>query len=123
MSESLKVALLVTLIIILLLTALIKFRRMKTLQEIKNTLSNHKERLFDDYPIKSMAIYGSYSRKEQNENSDLDIIVEFSDRIGIRFIDLADDLEKIVGFNVDLVSRKGIKDKYLKAIDSDLIYV
>lgn len=96
---------------------------MKTLQDIKGTLSSHKNRLFNDYPIKSMAIFGSYSRKEQNETSDLDILVEFSDRIGIRFIDLADDIEKIVGFKVDLVSKNGIKDKYLKSIDSDLIYV
>lgn len=96
---------------------------MKTLQEIKNTLSREKNRLFNDYPIKSLAIFGSYSRKEQDDTSDLDILVEFSDRIGIRFVDLADDLEKIVGFKVDLVSKKGIKEKYLKVINSDLIYV
>lgn len=96
---------------------------MRTLQEIKNTLSSQKNKLFKDYPIKSMAIFGSYSRKDQNDSSDVDILVEFSDRIGIRFIDLADDLENIVGFKVDLVSKKGIKEKYLKYIDSDLIYV
>ena len=96
---------------------------MRTLQEIKNTLSNHKKRLFNDYPIKSMAIFGSYSRREQNDSSDIDILVEFSDKIGIRFIDLAYDLENIVGSKVDLVSKKGIKEKYLKSIDSDLIYV
>jgi hypothetical protein len=96
---------------------------MKTLQDIINKLRSHKSRLFHDYPIKSMAIFGSYSRKEQNDSSDLDIVVEFSDRIGIRFIDLADELESIVGFKVDLVSKKGIKEKYLKTIDSDLIYV
>jgi len=96
---------------------------MRTLQEIKNTLSIHKPRLFHDYPIKSMAIFGSYARREHNELSDLDILVEFSDRIGIRFIDLAEDLERIVGFKVDLVSKKGIKEKYFKSIDSDLIYV
>jgi len=70
-----------------------------------------------------MAIFGSYARREHNELSDLDILVEFSDRIGIRFIDLAEDLERIVGFKVDLVSKKGIKEKYFKSIDSDLIYV
>lgn len=96
---------------------------MRTLQEIKIRLSNHKQRLFHDYPIKSMAIFGSYSRKEQNDSSDLDILVEFSDKIGIRFIDLADDLENIVGVKVDLVSKKGVKEKYLKSIDSELIYV
>lgn len=96
---------------------------MRTLQEIKNALNNHKQRLFHDYPIKSMAIFGSYSRKEQNDSSDLDILVEFSDKIGIRFVDLADDLENIVGFKVDLVSKKGVKEKYLKSIDSELVYV
>ncbi len=96
---------------------------MKTLQEIKSTLGSHKSRLFNDYPIKSMAIFGSYSRKDQNDSSDLDILVEFSDKIGIRFVDLADDLENIVGFKVDLVSKRGVKEKYLKSIDSELVYV
>jgi len=96
---------------------------MRTLQEIKNTLSSHKRRLFHEYPIQSIAIFGSYSRSEQNVSSDLDILVEFSDKIGIRFIDLADDLENIVGCKVDLVSKKGVKEKYLKSIDSELIYV
>jgi hypothetical protein len=96
---------------------------MRTLQEIKSTLGYHKSRLFNDYPIKSMAIFGSYSRKEQTDSSDLDILVEFSDNIGIRFIDLAEELENIIGFKVDLVSKKGIKEKYLQSIDSDLIYV
>jgi uncharacterized protein len=96
---------------------------MRTLHEIREILSRHKSRLFHDYPIKSMAIFGSYARKEQNNSSDLDIVVEFSDKIGIRFIDLAEELEKIVGLKVDLVSKKGIKEKYLISIDSDLIHV
>ena len=96
---------------------------MRTLQEINNALSKHKNRLFNDYPIKSMAIFGSYSRREQKDSSDLDILVEFTGRIGIRFIDLAEDLEQIVGMKVDLVSKKGIKENYLKSISSDLIYV
>ncbi|HEY3371498.1 MAG TPA: nucleotidyltransferase family protein [Prolixibacteraceae bacterium] len=96
---------------------------MRTLQEIEKTLNSHKSRLFHDYPIKSMAIFGSYSRKEQNDSSDLDILVEFSDKIGVRFVDLAEELENILGLKVDLVSKKGVKEKYLQSIDSDLIYV
>ncbi len=96
---------------------------MRTLKDIRIKLGNHKKRLFKEYPIKSMAIFGSYSRSEQDNNSDLDILVEFSDKIGIRFIDLAEDLEAIIGLKVDLVSKKGVKEKYLKSIDSDLIYV
>lgn len=70
-----------------------------------------------------MALFGSYARKEQDNNSDLDILVEFTDQIGIRFIDLADELENILQQKVDLVSRKGVKDKYLSSISADLIYV
>ena len=96
---------------------------MKSLNEIKSTLSNHKDHLFTDYPIKSLAIFGSYSRNEQNKKSDLDIIVEFNGKIGIRFIDLANELEDLIGFRIDLVSKNGIKDKYYQSISADLIYV
>ncbi|MCC7026971.1 MAG: nucleotidyltransferase family protein [Saprospiraceae bacterium] len=96
---------------------------MKTLHEIVLTLGKHKQHLFSEYPIKSLAIFGSYSRSEQEEGSDLDLLVEFNDKIGLRFIDLADELETLIGFKVDLVSRKGIKDKYYKKIESDLTYV
>ncbi len=96
---------------------------MKTLREIELILGKHKQQLFSNYPIKSLAIFGSYARKDQNEESDLDILVEFNDKIGIRFIDLAEELENLIGFKVDLVSRKGIKDKYYQRIKSDLTYV
>jgi len=96
---------------------------MKSLQEIKSTLSNHKQHLFSEYPIKSMAIFGSYARKEQKDESDLDLIVEFNGNIGIRFIDLAEEIESLIGFKVDLISRNGVKEKYFRAIKSDLIYV
>ncbi len=79
--------------------------------------------MFQEYPIKSLAIFGSYSRGENTDDSDLDILVEFNDKIGIRFIDLADEIESIVGLKVDLVSKNGIKKGYLSAIDPDLIYV
>lgn len=96
---------------------------MKSLSEIQSTLEGFKPMLYEKYAIKSLAIFGSYARMEQNDQSDLDLIVEFKDKIGIRFIDLADDIEKIIGIKVDLVSKKGIKEKYLHAIQSDLIYV
>jgi predicted nucleotidyltransferase len=96
---------------------------MNSITDIRNALSNHRNRLFQKYPLKSMAIFGSYSRGEHTDDSDLDILVEFNDKIGIRFIDLADEIESIVGLKVDLVSRNGIKDGYLNAIDPDLVYV
>ena len=70
-----------------------------------------------------MALFGSYARNEQTDSSDVDILVEFNDKIGIKFIDLANELEKSLGLKVDLVSKKGIKAKYLKSIEKELEYV
>ncbi|MGB5243360.1 MAG: nucleotidyltransferase family protein [Lutimonas sp.] len=96
---------------------------MKSLDEIKSALEKNKSRLFYSYPIKSLAIFGSFARNEENRDSDLDIMVEFNDKIGLRFIDLANELERMVGLKVDLVSKKGIKQRYLQSIEEDLIYV
>ena len=96
---------------------------MRSVQDIRTSLAEHKQNLFLKYPIKSMAIFGSYSRDEQNEKSDLDLLVDFSDKIGIQFIDLAEELETMLGIKVDLISKGAIQEKYYQAIQSDLIYV
>lgn len=96
---------------------------MKNLTEIKDKITLNRIALFSKYPIRTLAIFGSFSRKEQTESSDLDILVDFKENIGIKFIDLADELEQLLGIKVDLVSKKGIKEKYLRAIENDLIYV
>lgn len=96
---------------------------MKTLQEIKHILATNKHKLFEKYPIQSLAIFGSFAQNKEKDESDLDLVVDFKERIGVQFIDLADELEDLLKIKVDLVSRKGIKDKYFKAIENDLIYV
>ena len=78
---------------------------------------------FPTAAIKSLAIFGSYARKEQGPKSDLDLMVEFHSRVGSEFIELADELEEILGMKVDLVSRKGVKERYFERIKEDLIYV
>ena len=50
-------------------------------------------------------------------------MVDFSQPIGIEFVDLADDLEKLLGRKVDLVSKAGIRPQYYQAIESDIRYV
>jgi len=70
-----------------------------------------------------MAIFGSYSRGDQNESSDVDILVEFNGKIGLRFVDLAEEIERLLGKHVDLVSKNGVKKKYFDSINSDLVYV
>jgi len=90
---------------------------------ILRTLSRNKESLFSRYPIKSLAIFGSIARNEETQKSDVDLLVEFSDSIGIRYIDLADEIESLLNRPVDLVSKKAVKPKYFNSIKKELIYV
>ena len=96
---------------------------MKSLAEIKNILSSNKDYLSGKYNIKQLAIFGSYSRSEETKNSDLDIMIEFNKPIGIEFIDLANELEKILNIKVDLVSKKGIKPQYFSRIQNEMIII
>jgi len=96
---------------------------MRTKEDITKILRTNRSKLLKKYPIKEIALFGSYSRDEQKEDSDIDIMVEFSQPVGFEFIDLAYDLESLLKQKVDLVSKKGIKPKYYSEIQSDLIYV
>ncbi len=96
---------------------------MATLQSIRKILQIHKLRLMSTYGLKNIAIFGSYSRDQQNDASDLDILVEFNRPVGVEFIDLAEELERLLNIKVDLVSRNGVRPEYLKQIESDLNYV
>lgn len=96
---------------------------MKSLDEVKATLKSNRDNLFKRYPIKSLAIFGSFARNEVSVDSDLDVLVEFDDKIGARFIDLAYDLEELFEIKVDLVSKNGVKERYMRSIKEDLIYV
>jgi predicted nucleotidyltransferase len=96
---------------------------MKSLQDIHQVLGSNKKKLFEKYGLSFLAIFGSYARNEQTKNSDVDILVEFEKPVGIEFIDLATDLEKILNTKVDLVSKRGLKPKYFQSISNELSYV
>ena len=75
------------------------------------------------YPISSIGLFGSIVRDDFTDASDIDIVVDFHSPIGAEFITLADELEELLGRKVDLVSRGGIKPKYLNVIDPEIVYI
>lgn len=95
---------------------------MKTAQQIQEQLSNLKPTLIKRFSVSSIGLFGSYARNEQNEDSDIDIVVDFSKPVGIEFVDLAEFLEESLKAKVDLVSLNGIKPKYLSVIKSEIVY-
>ena len=97
---------------------------MYSTQQIIEILKYQKQQLIKKYPISEMGLFGSYSRGDNNEQSDIDILVDFNDRIdGFDFVKIAHHLEDAFKQKIDLVSRKGIKPKYLPFVEKNLIHV
>lgn len=90
---------------------------------IVQILKQHKEELFKKYPLKSRALFGSYSRGEETPESDVDVMVELSEPIAMKFIHLSYELEEILHKKVDLVSKRGVKPRLMAFMEPDLIYV
>ncbi len=63
--------------------------------------------------VKKAAIFGSYARGDFDENSDVDILIEPPENMGLEFINLKLNLEDSLNKKVDLVSYNGIS-KYLR---------
>ena len=94
---------------------------MPTLDEILATLREQRTVLSQRYPIGRLALFGSWARGDAREDSDVDVLVEVDPSIGLRFVELGNDLEKALGRRVDLVSRRAIKPSLWKRIEPELI--
>jgi predicted nucleotidyltransferase len=91
---------------------------------ILEILKDRKPDLQKRYPISELGLFGSYARGDFNEQSDIDILVDFNARIdGFDYIRLAHELEDAFKYKIDMVSRKGIKPKYLPFVEKSLIHV
>ncbi|HLG02003.1 MAG TPA: nucleotidyltransferase domain-containing protein [Bacteroidia bacterium] len=96
---------------------------MGQLAEIKQVLLLLKPELAKKFHVNTIGLFGSVVRDDFTASSDVDIIVDFTKPVGIEFIDLAEFMEQKLQKKVDLVSRNGIKDKYFKAIEREIVYV
>jgi len=97
---------------------------MKTVNELKKILSEYKPEIKKKFKVKSIGIFGSYIRGESNKRRDVDILVEFSEPIGLFvFLDLEEYLQSIFGLKVDLVSKKALKPKIGEYILNEVVYI
>lgn len=76
-----------------------------------------------EFPLKTMAVFGSVARGEATPDSDVDILVDVDPSIGLGFVTLAERLEKDLGRKVDLVSRRALRPSLWKQIEPELVHV
>lgn len=81
---------------------------------------------FQDKPVLKAYLFGSQARNEAHTDSDIDILLQldYSQRIGLLFVQMQLELEKLLNKKVDLVSENGMS-KYIQPIverEKQLIY-
>jgi predicted nucleotidyltransferase len=68
--------------------------------------------ILDEFGVLSIALFGSFAREEAKDNSDIDMLVEFSHPVGLfEFASLKLYLEKVFGRKVDLVTPEALREE------------
>jgi hypothetical protein len=96
---------------------------MKTAKEYIDLISAHSEELRSQFGIRSLRLFGSVSRGEQREDSDVDICVDMAPSLYM-LVRLKRFLEQLLQCTVDVVRlHRHINPYLLENIERDGIYV
>lgn len=76
-------------------------------------------------PINKVYLFGSFSRNEANEYSDIDILVELdhTEPIWLRFFEFQEELKELLGKEVDLITEEGLSKYVRPFIEKDKILI
>jgi len=97
---------------------------MKKLNEIKAILTQDKLIIQKKYHVTELGIFGSYVRGEQKEDSDVDVLIDYTEAPSLlELLDLEYYLSELLGIKADVVTKKGLKYRYRKRILAEVIYV
>ena len=79
--------------------------------------------LEEQYHVKRIGIFGSYAKKAQTDESDLDLVVEFSRPIGmLAFVHLKDLLSRRLNLRIDLVTPDGLHPLIRDQVMHEVVY-
>jgi len=96
-------------------------------QEILTKLRASLPHLRTTYHVSRLGVFGSYARNTATQSSDIDLVVEFSQPIGLRFMEMSDYLEQQLGKKIDILTEAGIQTirqtDISSAIRGDAVYV
>lgn len=99
---------------------------MLTKEHILSYLREKKVEFFSDYQLTKIGLFGSFARHQENQNSDIDIIVEFkpnTENLHDLKTNLKKDLSQKFNRQVDICREKFIKPYYKSDILNSAIYV
>ncbi len=96
----------------------------KTLAHFTTLLRQQKQVLAEHHKVRSLAIFGSFVQNDQQEGSDLDVLVEFDEVPSLlQFITLENALSDLLGIKVDLVMKDALKPSLGQRVLAEVIAV
>lgn len=82
---------------------------MLTQQHVVDQLREQAPYLASGFGIRKIGLFGSFAKGQPTESSDIDLVVEFERPIGLRFVELVEYLEKLLGRKVDVLTPTGVQ--------------
>jgi predicted nucleotidyltransferase len=62
------------------------------------------------YPVSKAILFGSYAKREANDNSDIDLYIDTNSKLkGLDFVGLLETLVEALGKDVDLIDKSHIE--------------
>ena len=95
---------------------------MYTQARIMELLNQKAEELKRNYTVCRIGLFGSRARNEADQESDVDILVDFVEPTFDHYMDLKFYLEKLFGGPVDLVIADSVKPRLKPVIQREVIY-
>jgi predicted nucleotidyltransferase len=86
------------------------------------------KKLCEKYKVKTFSAFGSVTRDDYNNDSDIDFVVDFEETDPFKYTDLyfqlKENLENLLQRQIDLIEERGIKNQFFrKELDSTKILI
>ena len=93
-------------------------------ESVIDMLKDQKAFLYDKFSIKNLNLFGSVARGDDNNDSDIDILVEFYKTPDLlTFIEIEEYLSKTLNQKVDLVIKRKLKPQLKETILKEAIAI
>ena len=92
--------------------------------EILGLLREHKTTLARRFGVRDIALFGSFARNQNVDDSDIDILVRFDGpATSKRYFGVQFYIEDLVGRPVDLVTDKALRAELRPAVEREAVHV
>jgi predicted nucleotidyltransferase/DNA-binding XRE family transcriptional regulator len=88
-------------------------------------LRDHREQVLEAlaaHGARNVSVFGSVAREDDDENSDLDLLVDFDEHVSMfDVLRMQSDVEGLIGLPVDLIPRHGLKPEIAATVHRDAV--